>query len=49
MDRDGIVDPIETIPEDRYESPRLSPDGGRVLVWTDGDAWIYDLTSGRAR
>ena len=45
---DGIVDPIETIPADRYESPRLSPDGGCVLVWTDGDAWIYDLTSDRA-
>jgi serine/threonine-protein kinase len=46
--RDGVVEPIETIPAGSYDMPRLSPDDERVLVWTDGDAFVYDIASGRA-
>ena len=38
---------IDTVPPNIYESPRLSPDDQRLLVVADGDAWIYDLASGR--
>ena len=47
VDRAGTVEVIETIPPNAYTTPRLSPDGARVLVVADGDAWIYDLASGR--
>ena len=47
VDRSGVVDVIDTVPPNAYSSLRLSPDGERVLVTADGDAWIYDLASGR--
>ena len=47
VDRNGAVDVLDTVPPNVYESPRLSPDDQRLLVVADGDAWIYDLASGR--
>ena len=47
VDRAGMVDGLDTIPPKAYLGPRLSPNGERVLVVADGDAWIYDLASGR--
>jgi len=49
LDRHGAVaGRIESIPPGTYEDPRLSPDGGRVLVTRDGDIWVFDLESGRS-
>lgn len=36
------------MPPGEYNDPRLSPDGGRVVVTRDGDSWIYELASGRS-
>ena len=47
VDRAGTVDVLDTVPPKAYLGPRLSPNGERVLVVADGDAWIYDLASGR--
>ena len=47
VDRAGTVDVLDTIPPKAFSGPRLSPNGERVLVVADGDAWIYDLASGR--
>jgi serine/threonine protein kinase len=47
VDRTGRVEAIEVIPPNQYSWPRLSPAGDRLLVLADGDAWIYDLASGR--
>jgi serine/threonine-protein kinase len=48
VDRHGsAAGSIASMPPGTYEHPRLSPDGGRVLVTRDGDIWIYDLASGR--
>ena len=47
VDRTGSVEVIETIPSKGYGTPRLSPNGEQVLVVADGDAWVYDLASGR--
>ena len=47
VDWAGMVDVLDTIPPKAYLGPRLSPNGERVLVVADGDAWIYDLASGR--
>ena len=47
VDRNGLAEPIETIPTGNYGNPRLSPDGGRLLTVADGDLWIYDIASGR--
>jgi Tol biopolymer transport system component len=47
VDRDGRAEGIETIPPGDYATPRLSPDGERALVVSDGDLRIYDLASGR--
>jgi serine/threonine-protein kinase len=41
-------EPISSIPPGSFESPRLSPDGARVLVTQDDDIWIYELASGRS-
>ena len=46
--RSGSVEPIKTMPPGDYDDPRLSPDGGRVVVRRDGDLWIYELASGRS-
>ena len=57
VDRHGsAAETITSIPPGTYEDPRLSPDGGRVLVTRDtseegsyrGDIWIYDVASGRS-
>ncbi len=48
ISREGTVEPIKSIPAGPYEEPRLSPDGGRVLVTRDGDIWAYDVASGRS-
>ena len=45
--RSGSVEPIKTMPPGDYNDPRLSPDGGRVVVSRDGDLWVYELASGR--
>jgi serine/threonine-protein kinase len=42
------ADPIDAVPPGALQDPRLSPDGGRVLVTRDLDIWIYELASGRA-
>jgi hypothetical protein len=47
VDRSGRVEVIEAIPPNVYTWPRLSPGGDRLLVLAGGDAWIYDLPSGR--
>ena len=47
VDRNGAGDVVDTVPPNVYESPRLSLDDERLLVVADGDAWIYDLESGR--
>ena len=47
VERGGTAETITTIPPNRYTTPRLSPDGERVLVVAEGDAWIYDIASGR--
>ena len=48
VDRNGTASPIAAIPPGSYEDPRLSPDGGRVLLTRDGDIWIYEIASGRS-
>ncbi|HSF14678.1 MAG TPA: DPP IV N-terminal domain-containing protein [Vicinamibacteria bacterium] len=47
VDRDGGAEVIEAIPPKEYLWPRLSPDGGRVVVVAKGDLWIFELASGR--
>ena len=47
VDRNGVAEPLETIPPGRYQAPRLSPNEKRVLVVADGDVWIYDIATGR--
>ena len=47
VDRRGVAESIATIPTGGYGKPRLSPDGERLLIWADGDLWIYDIASGR--
>jgi len=43
----GAVHPLP-LPTKAYISPRLSPDGRQVVVWTQGDrnVWIHDLLRG---
>jgi len=56
VDRRGAPTPITAIPPGAYDSPRLSPDGGRVLLTRAtseggtnvGDIWVYDVASGRS-
>ncbi len=47
VDRSGAAQPL-ALPAKAYASPRLSPDGRRVVVWTQGDRniWVHDLTRG---
>ena len=47
VDRNGVPEPLETIPQGPYEAPRLSPDEERVLLVEDSDVWIYDIATGR--
>jgi eukaryotic-like serine/threonine-protein kinase len=49
MNRNGTAAlPVGSIPPGTYEDPRVSPDGGRILVTRDGDIWIYEVASGRS-
>ena len=48
LDRSGRAERIETVPAGPLVTPRLSPDGSRVLLARDGDAWVYDLADGRS-
>jgi serine/threonine-protein kinase len=49
MNRNGAVaGAISAIPPGTYADPRISPDGGRVLVTRDSDIWIYDVATGRS-
>jgi serine/threonine-protein kinase len=45
--RTGTEEPLP-MPVMPYMSPRLSPDGRRITLWTQGDrnVWIYDLARG---
>jgi Tol biopolymer transport system component len=45
--RNGSAEPLRLSPRP-YLSPRLSPDGQRFLVWTQGDrnVWVHDLSRG---
>ena len=46
-DRSGVVEPLD-VPQMDYATPRLSPDGSRLVVGTtdgdDRDIWVYDLS-----
>jgi len=42
VNRKGAEEPLAAPARD-YQSPRLSPDGRRVAVATDGHIWQYDL------
>ena len=43
----GVVQTLP-LPMKAYASPRLSPDGRRIVAWTQGDrkVWLHDLTRG---
>jgi serine/threonine-protein kinase len=43
----GAAQPL-ALPTKAYLSPRLSPDGRQVVVWTQGDrnVWVHDLSRG---
>jgi serine/threonine-protein kinase len=47
VDRNGSAEPLPLSPRP-YVMPRVSPDGSRVLVWTQGDrnVWVHDLSRG---
>jgi serine/threonine-protein kinase len=47
VDRNGSAEPLP-LTSRSYASPRLSPDGRRLLVWTQGDrhVWVHDLARG---
>jgi serine/threonine-protein kinase len=47
VDRSGSVEPLP-LASRAYMSPRLSPDGRQLLIWTQGDrnVWVHDLPRG---
>jgi serine/threonine-protein kinase len=47
VDRNGSAEPLP-LSSRPYLSPRISPDGRRFLVWTQGDrnVWVHDLSRG---
>jgi eukaryotic-like serine/threonine-protein kinase len=47
VDRGGAVHPLP-LPARAWLSPRVSPEGNRVVAWTQGDRniWIHDLMRG---
>ena len=47
VDRNGSAEPLPLSPRP-YANPRLSPDGQRVLVWTQGDrnVWVHEVSRG---
>ncbi len=47
VDRSGQMQ-LLALPARAYLSPRISPDGHRVVLWTQGDrnVWVHDLARG---
>ena len=45
MDRSGPSTPLDA-PDRPYDSPQISPDGGRVAIEIGSQTWIYDLVRG---
>ena len=47
VDRNGSAEPLPLAARP-YLSPRISPDGRRLLIWTQGDrnVWVHDLSRG---
>ena len=47
VDRNGSAEPLP-LSSRPYLNPRLSPDGRRFLVWTQGDrnVWVHELSRG---
>jgi eukaryotic-like serine/threonine-protein kinase len=47
VDRNGAAEPLP-LASRPYLSPRVSPNGNRLLVWTQGDrnVWVHDLLRG---
>ena len=43
VDRNGAEQSLAA-PANTYESPRLSPDGQRIAVATEGQIWLYSLS-----
>jgi hypothetical protein len=47
MDREGtFIEPVGA-PVRPYVGPHLSPDGERIVVDVDSEAWIYDIENGQ--
>ena len=47
VDRKGLALPLPGVAPARYQNPRFSPDGRRVVLETTGsisDLWVYDVT-----
>ena len=50
VDRDGMAERRLNVPPANYRSPRVSPDGSQVAVYSDNDdnersfVWVYDLS-----
>ena len=50
VDHRGNVEPLSEVPRNAFATPRLSPDGRRMVASITGkgnrDIWVYDLESG---
>ena len=43
VDREGRASPLPGVALDSYRAVRVSPDGARLALATQGDVWTYDL------
>jgi serine/threonine-protein kinase len=43
VDRQGHASPLQGLPLDSYRDVRVSPDGARLVLGTQGEIWIYDF------
>ncbi len=43
VDRQGHASPLPGLPLDSYRDVRVSPDGARLVLGTQGEIWIYDF------
>ncbi len=43
VDREGRASPLPGVPLDSWREVRVSPDGARLALATQGDVWTYDL------
>jgi serine/threonine-protein kinase len=43
VDRQGRASPLPGLPPDEYRDVRVSPDGARLALATQGDVWTYDF------